>query len=271
MGPIITISSTIASNFFKCRYLPIATTSRPWDATTLENLNIGNQAVQNDVLSQNEANVEHHAGHSEATTEATGRSVSNESSQDLSALPTERALEWWLDRTSSMTSPWMPIFMMIPCVFVFCTTVALLGSVFNFNDNMSPGGTLFEMWISDVGLAFVIFVDYPTASTVVVFLGLRLNSWILDRQRRPIKNSALFAIFSTVIYGSIWFPAGIFIREDPDGRISTIYMVRDPGSVNHPPLLLRPYVFSFLKLGLVSVLCIAGCMIRYIRRLLYRT
>lgn len=167
----------------------------------------------------------------------------------------QERLEPWLDHDSSMRSSWMPLYIIIPCYVVLALTSALFAFVFLATDRMQGTASLSEVLITIFGLIFICAVDLPTACAATVLLGLRLNSWMAHDRRKAFVRRSVFLVICIVMYILLCIPLGVLTQD---------------AGVGLPPFLLRPYVFSFFKLGVLYSSYVVWCIMWYIRMFVSR-
>ncbi|KAK8121245.1 hypothetical protein PG999_005365 [Apiospora kogelbergensis] len=252
-GPMLTISGAITSDIYRSRNsLPYQT---PATSGTLssDSLIIHAQSMHGVTPGQSYAESLAHPHRSRETPRSTGALTAREPDPCFSVPPSQR-LEHWLRRDSCMTSPWMVTCATLPCLVVCGCTVSLFAAVFNMYTNMEPMYTLSEFWVSDLGLIFFLLIDLPAACTWTVLLGLSLHSWILDQRRRSIKMF-WFWVTSIVVYI-------VYLVVPVIDALS--FLPRNPS--DDDPMaklesLLRPYVFPFVKIGVLYTLYFMGCLV----------
>ncbi|KAK7926715.1 hypothetical protein PG985_003713 [Apiospora marii] len=238
VGPLLSISTGIAYKYHE----PQA--SNPNEEP--EALCLDNPA---NIHKKTEQNLEEADARSFRDIEATRRQI-GDPVPNVHISPAQQRLELWLDHGSSMRSSWMPLYIIIPCYVVLALTSALFAFVFLATDKMQGTASLSEVLITIFGLIFICAVDLPTACTATVLLGLRLNSWMtLDHRKAFLRRSAFFVI-CVIIYVLLCVPLGVLTQD---------------AGVGLPPFLLRPYVFSFFKLGVLYSSYVVWCIIWFIR------
>ncbi|KAK7957878.1 hypothetical protein PG988_012726 [Apiospora saccharicola] len=121
--------------------------------------------------------------HSEGTALEMQNMDTHEAQRRISRSPESEGLSFWLDRDSFLRSPWIPICLVMPCLLVLGFTIALLSQIFNLVYKWKPEISLLSVWITEVGLLFTLLVEYLAACMATVILGLRLNTWILNRRQ----------------------------------------------------------------------------------------
>ncbi|KAK8052418.1 hypothetical protein PG993_003803, partial [Apiospora rasikravindrae] len=107
-GPLITTSSTIASDVYKYWHLLPSSSPRTSDTANPDSPDIYTSAQRNSSTEQSTAGILHQLDPLEASAIDLELLGTTEPEHDLSALPAHDELEFWLDRKSLWSSPWIP-------------------------------------------------------------------------------------------------------------------------------------------------------------------
>lgn len=77
-------------------------------------------------------------------------------------------------------APWLPICVAIPFLSILVATIFLFALFFNLYKSLEPQWSLYEIWISQFDLIYLLLISYPCACATAIRFGLAMdlgNRW----------------------------------------------------------------------------------------------
>jgi hypothetical protein len=142
--------------------------------------------------------------------------------------------------TSYEDAPWLPVCILIPIIALVVGTCAVFFTAFNFMYSLRAEFTLYEIWVGELGLMYLLILGYPNATALSILLGLSLERWLRTNRGRIWRNFCYF-IFCGLIY------APYFV----------IHLVWVPGlEVTEPLRYATPFILSAFFYGIYCLTCL---------------